>query len=524
MPGKIVIHKAGIFQLFIFAALITACGNRNAALNTLTPAIPLTGVEQSLIVKSLSPDEKAIVVEKVISNGPGWLAVHTQENNQPGPVIAYIPVKDGVNEEITIPLDPNKATQEMDIILHTDAGEMGVFEFPGPDKPATVNGKTINSTFMNATHGTGNTGKSPPSEGNAEEDQNNEAGNKLVTGLLPKVQAVDQDVIDGAVIIHEVISLGPGWLVIYSQEDGQPIKLIGKTAVKNGGNKDIRVEVDSSQVTPELYALLYIDSGEIGVFEYPGSDIPALSDVGVVLDQFKSSSAETAQITPTVDANTPRVTAVDQIIRGGTIKVAEAVSQGPGWLGVHVTSANGGIGSAIGSAPLNDGVNRDLIVKINPKRATETMIVMIHTDGGRVGIWEYPGPDEPVIISNQMVMQPIQITGGLTSQEVRLQVASGEAPYLLDGQGLSLYISLADDPGLSRCYNECRSTWLPMIATGPLKAGEGVSIDKLGIIMRPDKVKQVTYNGLPLYYYAGDDRPGEKNGQGTDGLWFLSNP
>src|SRR2546423_1604482 len=48
-----------------------------------------------------------------------------------------------------------------------------------------------------------------------------------------------------------------------------------------------------------------------------------------------------------------------------------------------------------------------------------------------------------------------------------------------------------------------------------------------GTIDRPDGTKQVTYGGHPLYYFAGDEKPGTTEGQGIDdfgALWWLVAP
>ena len=34
---------------------------------------------------------------------------------------------------------------------------------------------------------------------------------------------------------------------------------------------------------------------------------------------------------------------------------------------------------------------------------------------------------------------------------------------------------------------------------------------------------QVTYNGHPLYFYAGDSGPHQTNGQGVGGIWYVIN-
>ena len=54
-------------------------------------------------------------------------------------------------------------------------------------------------------------------------------------------------------------------------------------------------------------------------------------------------------------------------------------------------------------------------------------------------------------------------------------------------------------------------------------AGAGVP-GKLGSITRADGIKQVTYNDMPLYYWASDMKPGDMTGQGVGGVWFMMSP
>jgi hypothetical protein len=53
-------------------------------------------------------------------------------------------------------------------------------------------------------------------------------------------------------------------------------------------------------------------------------------------------------------------------------------------------------------------------------------------------------------------------------------------------------------------------------------AGSGVT-GTLGTITRSDGTMQATYDGHPLYTYAGDSAPGQNKGNGLNvsgGLWY----
>ena len=63
-----------------------------------------------------------------------------------------------------------------------------------------------------------------------------------------------------------------------------------------------------------------------------------------------------------------------------------------------------------------------------------------------------------------------------------------------------------------------------MTTTDQPIAGDGVSASKLGTTKRGDGTTEVTYNGHPLYTFAGDSAPGQTTGQGSDGFgaeWYV---
>jgi len=109
----------------------------------------------------------------------------------------------------------------------------------------------------------------------------------------PGVTVADQKITNGTVTIAAVISDGPGWLVIHAQADGKPGPILGKTALSDGENRDVLVEIDDAQATETLYAMLHTDAGKVGTFEFPdGPDGPVMVDDKVVTPPFKVLAKE----------------------------------------------------------------------------------------------------------------------------------------------------------------------------------------------------------------------------------------
>jgi predicted lipoprotein with Yx(FWY)xxD motif len=102
-------------------------------------------------------------------------------------------------------------------------------------------------------------------------------------------------------------------------------------------------------------------------------------------------------------------------------------------------------------------------------------------------------------------------------------VAVGDAG-LVDSRGFSLYLFANDeaDSGASACAGQCASAWPPLVVDGEPTAGDGVT-GTLGTITRDDGTTQVTYNGLPLYFFANDQAPGDTNGKDIPN-WSLAQP
>ena len=110
--------------------------------------------------------------------------------------------------------------------------------------------------------------------------------------------------------------------------------------------------------------------------------------------------------------------------------------------------------------------------------------------------------------------------------EADLKVADSKAGQIVvDGKGMSVYYYTKDvkDSGTSTCTGGCLDAWPPVLATADTPTVDGVT-GTVGTIATPDGKKQLTVNGMPVYYYAKDLAPGDITGQGVGGVWYLVAP
>jgi predicted lipoprotein with Yx(FWY)xxD motif len=98
---------------------------------------------------------------------------------------------------------------------------------------------------------------------------------------------------------------------------------------------------------------------------------------------------------------------------------------------------------------------------------------------------------------------------------------------LVTAEGMTLYDFHKDKGGTSACYDACAGAWPPLLTEGNPQAQGAAERSMLGTTKRKDGTVQVTYNGWPLYTYAGDQKPGEANGNDITqfgGEWYALQP
>jgi predicted lipoprotein with Yx(FWY)xxD motif len=111
--------------------------------------------------------------------------------------------------------------------------------------------------------------------------------------------------------------------------------------------------------------------------------------------------------------------------------------------------------------------------------------------------------------------------GGGASSAAGAVVDAANSPtfgmFLTGPNGMTLYTHAGDTATSSSCTGGCATTWPPLETKGQPTARAGVT-GQLGTLTRPDGATQVTYRGLPLYYWQGDTKAGDATGNGVEGF------
>ncbi|MBL8389128.1 MAG: hypothetical protein JNK17_13020 [Hydrogenophaga sp.] len=86
--------------------------------------------------------------------------------------------------------------------------------------------------------------------------------------------------------------------------------------------------------------------------------------------------------------------------------------------------------------------------------------------------------------------------------------------------GMTLYTFDKDAAGSGKsvCNGPCATNWPPLMAGSAAASGD------YSVVTRDDGAKQLAYKGKPLYYWIKDSKPGDKTGDGFNGVWRVAAP
>lgn len=92
---------------------------------------------------------------------------------------------------------------------------------------------------------------------------------------------------------------------------------------------------------------------------------------------------------------------------------------------------------------------------------------------------------------------------------------------LVDSEGRSLYAFESDVDGTPTCADACADAWPAAVVDGKLTVAEDLDESLFAAVPALEGGQQLKVGVWPLYRFAGDAAPGDVNGQGSGGVWFL---
>jgi predicted lipoprotein with Yx(FWY)xxD motif len=98
---------------------------------------------------------------------------------------------------------------------------------------------------------------------------------------------------------------------------------------------------------------------------------------------------------------------------------------------------------------------------------------------------------------------------------------------IVDANGRTLYLFAGDKRNLSTLSAAGQAVWPLYSSTATPASSGGAVASRIATTTGTGGMSQITYNGHPLYYYVGDHKPGDTNGQGLNQFgarWYVLGP
>jgi hypothetical protein len=242
-------------------------------------------------------------------------------------------------------------------MLHQDAGEAGVYEFPGVDEPlTTANGPVMSQFTINHQF------------------------------ALPEINVTDQTIgTDGRLLIDSVNATVAGWLLVYADAAGSLGSLLGFARLEAGINEAVPVQIPWREATTQLHALLVADDGRPHLYD-PTEDLPVLVSGNPVMVSLQVGLPADIFI-------------LDQPVVNNQ-EVIERTMPTLGCVVIHPYE-NGKQGLIIGFAFLEAGVNEQIAVDLLVGSVTPQMYARLHEDSNITSEFDFPNGDLPLQIDGR---------------------------------------------------------------------------------------------------------------------------
>ncbi len=322
--------------------------------------------------------EGTVTIRTAVVAADGFVVIHSGDAGSFGPVLGYAPVTAGINNDVVVQVS-GELTDVLWPMLHLDTGTAGTYEFgtvEGADGPVVVGGKVAAFPIWTVPHVRTN-------------DQIVVRGDGMEANMTPSIRVL-------SALLAE-----PGFVVIH-KADGDSFGGVAGVSdpLPAGLSTNLDIALDAAEVTPVLWPMAHVDTGEVGVYEFgtvEGADGPVVNGDQVVTFPVKAA---------------PSLTMSDQALTDGALVIEKAIIDAPGWLAIH-SNNNGAPGPVIATALLHPGANWNIVIPVDAAQAGELVFPMLHYDTGEIGVYEFgtvEGADAPTFVGEQVIVAPLAIT------------------------------------------------------------------------------------------------------------------
>lgn len=102
--------------------------------------------------------------------------------------------------------------------------------------------------------------------------------------VAPSVTVGDQESDGTTVTVAQVTAAEQGWLVIHANADGKPGPVLGQVSIPAGTTDNVVVTLDTPlSGTEPVWAMLHVDGGVVGTYEFPGADSPVMVNDAITM-------------------------------------------------------------------------------------------------------------------------------------------------------------------------------------------------------------------------------------------------
>jgi predicted lipoprotein with Yx(FWY)xxD motif len=129
------------------------------------------------------------------------------------------------------------------------------------------------------------------------------------------------------------------------------------------------------------------------------------------------------------------------------------------------------------------------------------------------------GSEAPTATGDAMATETIPAS---TGPFVQVAESDEYGPVLVDGQCRTLYAFAQDVDGEPTCVDDCAVNWPPLFTPDESVPALADELDPslFSVVQHPEG-PMLKVGDWPLYYFAADAAPGDTNGQGVGGFWWM---